>query len=55
MQNLQNYKRRGNKFKKVREVMKIDRKDLEELQIKFKGIIVVLLIHAKDRMVPKDH
>jgi hypothetical protein len=55
MENLQNYKRKENKFKKAREVMKIEKKDLGELQIKFNGIIVVLLIHAKDHMVLKDH
>ncbi len=35
--------------------MKIEKKGLEELQIKFKDIIVAPLIHAKDHMVLKDH
>jgi len=53
--NLQNYRKKGKKYKKVKGVMIIEKKDLGELRIKFKGIIVVLLIHVRDHMDLKDH
>ena len=50
-----NYKKKDNKFNSDKPMIKIEKKDLEELPIKLKDIIVVLSKLAKDHMVLKDH
>lgn len=42
MLSLPNWKKKVRKFKKAKEVIKIERKDLGELLTKYKGIIDVL-------------
>lgn len=50
-----NQRRKDKKFNKVKEVTKIAKRDFEEQQTKYKGIIDVQSIHAKDHMDLKDH
>ena len=53
--NFRSLKKKDNKFKKVKKVTRIEKKDSEELLIKFKDIIDVLLKLAKDHMDLKVH
>lgn len=55
MRNLLNSRKKVRKFKKEKEVMKIGRKDSGELLMKYRGIIDVQSILAKDHMVHKGH
>jgi len=48
-------KKKDNKYKKERKVTRIEKKDSEELLIKFKDITDVLLKLAKDHTDLKDH
>jgi hypothetical protein len=43
VQSFQNYKKKVRRYKKVKEVKIIEKKDLEELQMKYKDILYVLL------------
>jgi RecB family endonuclease NucS len=54
-QNLQNYRKKDSKFNLVKQISKIEKKDLEGLQIKFKDIIDVHHKLAKDHMDLKVH
>jgi len=53
--NFRSLKKKDNKYKKERKVTRIEKKDSEELLIKFKDIIDVLLKLAKDHTDLKDH
>jgi hypothetical protein len=53
--NFRSLKKKDNKYKKERKVTRIKKKDSEELLIKFKDIIDVLLKLAKDHTDLKDH
>lgn len=55
MLNLTNFKRKGNKFNRAKEMIKAERKDFGELLIKQIGTIDAQLKPAKDHMVQKDH
>lgn len=55
MLNLSNFKRREKKFKKDKEMIKVERRDSEELLIKSTGTIDVLWKPASDHMDRKDH
>lgn len=55
MPNFPNYKRKESRFRKGREVMKIERKDLEGQQMRYRDIIDAQLTHAKDHMDHKVH
>ena len=55
IRNSQNFRKKDNKYKKERKAIRIERKDFEELLIKYRDIIVVLLILVKDHTVLKDH
>ncbi len=51
---LQNLRKKERKFKMEKEGMMKGKKDLEELQIKFRGIIAVQLKLASVLTVPRD-
>jgi len=53
--NSKNYKEKLNKFKMVRSVMTIVKKDSEELRIKSKDTTDVPFRHARNAMAHKDH
>ena len=53
LQNLLNFKKKPKKYKKVKEMMIVGKKDLEGQQIKSKDIIDALWIPVNAPMVPK--
>jgi hypothetical protein len=55
IRNFPSLKKKDNKYKKERKVTRIEKKDSEELLIKFKDITDVLLKLAKDHTDLKDH
>jgi hypothetical protein len=55
IRNFPSLKKKDNKYKKERKVTRIEKKDSEELLIKYKDIIDVLSKLAKDHMDLKDH
>jgi len=55
MPNFPNCKRKESRFRKGREVMRIEKKDLEGQQMRYRDIIDAQLIHAKDHMGRKAH
>ena len=55
IRNFASLKKKDNKYKKERKVTRIEKKDSEELLIKYKDIIDVLSKLAKDHMDLKDH
>jgi|JI8StandDraft_1071087.scaffolds.fasta_scaffold396912_2 hypothetical protein len=55
IRNSQNFRKKDNKYKKERKAIRIERKDFEELLIKFRDTIDVQLRLVKDLMDPKVH
>ena len=55
IRNFPSLKKKDNKYKKERKVTRIEKKDSEELLIKYKDIIDVLSKLAKDHTDLKDH
>lgn len=53
--NFQNFRKKVNKSKKVKEVMITARRGSEGQQMKYRDTIDVLSIHANDHMDLKDH
>ena len=54
IRNFPSLKKKDNKYKKERKVTRIEKKDSEELLIKYKDIIDVLSKLAKDHMALRD-